>query len=68
MIIKKKNYHYFVSGLCCNEPFMTEVLLPKKTSSYTDVEWINDACAKKYDVYFDDIVITNYKLLRRFRY
>ncbi len=68
MFIKKKNYHYFVSGLCCNKPFMTEVLLPQKTSSYTDICWLNNACAKLYDVHFDDIIIINYKLLRRFRY
>lgn len=68
MSTKKKNYHYFVSGFCCNKPFMTEIILPRKTSSYTDVYWLNDECAKKYNVYFDDIVIMHFKLLRPFRY
>lgn len=64
----KKYYHYFVSGLCCNKPFMIEILLPQKVSSYDDIYALENECTKKYNVYWDDIVIINYKLLRPFRY
>ncbi len=68
MLSKKRSYHYFVSGMCCNKPFMTQVLLQNKISSYDDIYVLENACAIKYNVYFDDIVIMNYKLLRHFRY
>ncbi len=68
MLFKKKNYHYFVSGMCCNKPFMTQVLLPNKISSYDDIYVLENACAIKFNVNYDDIVIMNYKLLKHFRY
>ena len=67
-MFSKKNYHYFVSVFCRNKPFTTEVLLPKKTTSYRNIYWLTNACALQYNVHFDDIVVSNYKLLRQFRY
>ena len=43
MLLKKKSYHYFVSGMCCNKPFMTQVLLQNKISSYDDIYVLENA-------------------------
>lgn len=63
MFFKKKKYHYFVSGICRNEPFMTEIILLKKVVSYDEIYRLTDELAKKYNVYFDEIIIYNYNLL-----
>ena len=48
MFFKKKKYHYFVSGICRNEPFMTEIILLKKVVSYDEIYRLTDELAKKY--------------------
>ena len=68
MSTQKKYYHYFVSGFCRNEPFMNEILLPKKICSYDGIYYLKNECTKKHNVYWDDIVIINYKLLWPFKY
>lgn len=65
MLFKKKKYHYFVSGICRNEPFMTEIILLKKVVSYDEIYRLTDELAKKYNVYFDEIIIYNYNLLSK---
>lgn len=65
MFFKKKKYHYFVSGICRNKPFMTEILLLKKVVSYDDIYRLTDKLAKQYNVYFDEIIIYNYNLLSK---
>ena len=65
MFFKKKKYHYFVSGICRNEPFMTEIILLKKVVSYDEIYRLTDELAKKYNVYFDEIIIYNYNLLSK---
>ena len=65
MFFKKKKYHYFVSGICPNEPFMTEIILLKKVVSYDEIYRLTDELAKKYNVYFDEIIIYNYNLLSK---
>ena len=70
MFAKKIQYHYFVSGFCFTKPFMTQVTLSKKVSSYNDIEDIRKECAWIYEVEYDEtaIVISNYKLLNFSRY
>ena len=46
MFFKKKKYHYFVSGICRNEPFMTEIILLKKVVSYDEIYRLTDELAK----------------------
>ena len=65
MFFKKKKYHYFVSGICRNEPFMTEIILLKKVVSYDEIYRLTDELAKKYNVYFDEIIFYNYNLLSK---
>lgn len=65
MFFKKKKYHYFVSGICRNEPFMTEIILLKKVVSYDEIYRLTDELAKKYNVCFDEIIIYNYNLLSK---
>lgn len=68
MFSRKKKYHYFVSGIQKNTPFMTEILLEEKVVTYDDICRMAEVCARRYDVYFDEIVIYNFKLLIPFRY
>ena len=70
MFSKKKKFHYFVSGLNLqkNTPFMAEILLEEKVVSYDQIYQLINACAVRFDVYFDEIIIYNYDLLRPFRY
>ena len=65
MFFKKKKYHYFVSGICRNEPFMTDIILLKQVVSYDEIYRLTDELAKKYNVYFDEIIIYNYNLLSK---